>query len=273
MLDIIYSFLLGVVQGLTEFLPISSSAHLVLLPEILNLKSEILCSLTFDVVLHFGTLMAVLIYFRKKITSLLIAFFEGAFNSRKRNIEDFKLSVYIIIATIPAFLAGFFLSDYAEKIFRKPVLISCVLIIFAIFLFIADRNKNLLKDINKITIKDALIIGCFQVFALIPGVSRSGITITAALLLGLKREDSAEFSFLLSVPVILGAFVFKISEVFKVGSGDNILVLLTGFISAFVAGFLAILFLINFVKKNSFLLFVIYRILLGIIIIGLFLRF
>ncbi len=272
MLDIIYSLLLGVVQGLTEFLPVSSSAHLVLIPKILNLKSEILNSLTFDVILHSGTLMAVLIYFRKKIIRLLIAFFKGAFNSRERNTEDFKLSVYIIIATIPAFLAGFFFNDYAENIFRNPVLIACVLIVFAVFLFIADKNKNLSKDMNKITVKDALIIGCFQMLAIIPGVSRSGITITAALLSGMKREDSAEFSFLLSVPVIAGAFVFKTGEVLKTGMGDNSAIFFAGFFSAFVAGFLAILFLINFVKKNSFLLFVIYRILLGIIIIGLFLR-
>lgn len=272
MLDIIHSFLLGIIQGLTEFLPISSSAHLVLVPKIMKIKSEILHSLTFDVVLHFGTLVAVLLYFRKKIINIFICFLDGVFNSQKRDTFDFKLSVCLIAATIPAFLAGFFLNDYAEKIFRNPLLIAVVLIAFAMLLFFADKNKNLFKNINQITIKDALIIGCFQALAIMPGVSRSGITITAALFLGFKREDSTEFSFLLSVPVILGAFIFKIDDILKFGISENIALLLIGFISSFIAGFIAIFFLINFVKRNSFLPFVIYRILLGLVIFGLFCR-
>jgi undecaprenyl-diphosphatase len=265
-MDIIHSFLLGITQGLTEFLPISSSAHLVILPKIIKAKSEILNSLTFDVILHFGTFMAVVIYYRKKLFNLILIFLDGVFNEQKRKISDFKLSIALIIATIPAFLFGFFLDEYVEKTFREPALIAFVFVIFAIFLLFADNKKNLLRNINQITLKDAIIIGSFQALALIPGVSRSGITITAALLLGLKRDEAAEFSFLLSIPIILGAFIFKLSSIIKLGVGENITVLLTGFFSSFIAGFIAIWFLINFVKKNSYLPFVIYRILLGLMI-------
>lgn len=271
-MDIIHSFLLGVVQGLTEFLPVSSSAHLVLLPKIINFKNEFLHSLTFDVLLHSGTLLAVLIYYREKIIKLLNSFFKGIFNKQERNNTEFKLSIFLISATIPALLIGAFLNDYAESKFRSPVLIALVLIVFGFFLLYADSKKNIGKDINNLTLKDALIIGCFQAIAIIPGVSRSGITITAALLLGFKRQDAAEFSFLLSIPVIFGAFVFEIPDVIKHGVYENISILLTGFISSFIAGFVAILFLINFVKKNSYLPFVIYRVLLGILIIGLVLK-
>lgn len=271
-MDIIHSFLLGIVQGLTEFFPISSSAHLVLVPKIMKVKSEILHSLTFDVILHFGTLLAVLLYFREKIINIFICFFNGVFNLKKRDTSDFKLSVSLIVAIIPTFLVGIFFNDYAERIFRNPLLIAIVLITFAIFLFFADKNNRLFKNINQITIKDALIIGCFQALAIMPGVSRSGITITAALFLGFNREDSAEFSFLLSVPVIFGAFIFKIGDILKFGMGENIALLLSGFISSFIAGFIAIFFLINFVKRNSFLPFVIYRILLGLIIFAVFYR-
>lgn len=270
-MDIIHSFILGVVQGLTEFLPVSSSAHLVLLPKIINLKNEFLNSLTFDVLLHSGTLLAVLIYYREKIVKLLVGFFKGIFNKQERNNTEFKLSIFLILATVPALFAGAFLNDYAESNFRNPVLIALVLIVFAFFLLYADR-KNTGKEINNLTLKDALIIGCFQAIAIIPGVSRSGITITAALLLGFKRQDAAEFSFLLSIPVIFGAFVFEISDVIKHGVYESISVLLTGFISSFISGFVAILFLINFVKKNSYLPFVVYRVLLGVLIIGLFFK-
>lgn len=271
-MDIINSFILGIVQGITEFLPVSSSAHLVLVPKIIKIKSEILNSLTFDVVLHFGTLLAVLIFYREKVLNLIIAFFNGIFNTQKREIPDFKLSVCLIVATIPAFFAGYFLNNYAENTFRSPLLIAIIFILFALFLFFADKKKGLLKDTEQITLKEAIIIGCFQAFAIIPGVSRSGITITAALLLGFKRDKAAEFSFLLSIPVIFGAFIFKINDAFKSGAGDNILIFLSGFISSFIAGFLAIYFLINFVKKNSYMPFIAYRILLGFVIIFLFFK-
>ncbi|MCX8093818.1 MAG: undecaprenyl-diphosphatase UppP [Candidatus Goldbacteria bacterium] len=271
-MDIIHSFLLGIVQGLTEFLPISSSAHLVLVPKILKTKSELLNSLTFDVVLHAGTLMAVLIYYLKKIKNLTIAFFNGIFDVEKRKILDFKLSFFLLVATIPAFLAGYFFNEYAENTFRSPLLIAIIFILFALFLLFADKKKGLFKDIEHITLKEAIIIGCFQALAIIPGVSRSGITITAALLLGFKRDSSAEFSFLLSVPVIFGAFIFKIKDAFKLVTNDNFLIFLVGFVSSFIAGFIAIFFLINFVKKNSYLPFVVYRILLGGVIIFLFFK-
>lgn len=271
-MDIIHSFLLGVVQGFTEFLPISSSAHLVLLPKIINMKSEILDSLTFDVILHSGTLIAVFLYYRKKIKNLFIGFLKGIFNVADRYTNDFKLSIFLIVATVPSFLAGFILNDYAEKIFRNPLMIGVIFIIFALFLLFADKNKNLFKDVNQITIIDALVIGCSQALAIMPGVSRSGVTITAALLLGLKRQDAANFSFLLSVPVISGAILFKTGDIFKIGASENITVLLTGFISSFIAGFIAILFLVNFVKKNTYIPFVIYRLLLGFIIVILVLK-
>lgn len=268
-MDYINSAILGLVQGFTEFLPVSSTAHLVIVPYLFKIKDEFLNSLAFDIFLHSGTLLAVLIYYKDKIIKIFFSFFDGIFDKKKRD-ADFKLGLYIILASLPAFIFGYFLNDIIGQVFRKPVFPALFLIVFAVLLFVADRIRKTEKGLDKINFFDALIIGLFQAIALLPGVSRSGITITAGLFLGYKRTDAAEFSFLLSIPVILGAVVFGLKDIIGQKINDvEMAVLITGFIFAFLSGVIAIKFLLSFVKRFTYLIFVIYRILLGSIILAL----
>ncbi len=267
-MDFVNSAILGLVQGFTEFLPISSTAHLIIVPFLLKIKEEFLKSLVFDVFLHSGTLLAVLIYYKNKIIKIIVAFLKGIYNKDKRENIDFKLALYIIFASLPAFIFGYFFKDIIERVFRNPVFPALFLIIFAILLLLADRKKNQEKELAKLNFIDAITIGFFQVIALLPGVSRSGITITAGLFLGYKRTDAAEFSFLISIPVISGAVVFSIKDILekKTDSAD-LIILITGFVFAFLSGIIAIKFLLSYVKKFSYLIFVVYRIILGFIIL------
>jgi undecaprenyl-diphosphatase len=267
-LEIFQSIFLGIVQGFTEFLPVSSSAHLSALPQILGIKSVFLNSLSFDIALHAGTLLAVVVFFWKKITGLFKGFFGGLLSKKLRKAPDFRLSINIIIATLPVIAAGVLLKDKAEGIFRNPVYTGSALLLFGILLWAADIAGKKRKDTDKISIIDSAVIGLAQVLSLVPGVSRSGITITAGLFAGLKRQDAAEFAFLLSIPAIAGAFVFKLKDIIHTGAGNNTLILAAGFIASAIAGFAAITFLISFVKKNSYFPFVLYRFALGAFIIG-----
>ena len=219
--------LLGLLQALGEFLPISSSAHLVLFSFFTNNDYQ---GLTFDVLLHLATLIAVCAYFYK---DLLVLIKKGLTEPKS---QDGKLFWYIGLATIPAAVAGYFLEDLAENTFRAPWILALTLIVFAILLFIADRKgKQNIKD--NLSLKIMMLIGCAQALALIPGVSRSGITITAALFLGLSRSLSARISFLLSMPIIAGAAVLKISHI-SLSQIDAPLI--AGFLSALICGFLVI---------------------------------
>ena len=202
-MSILTAFILGLIQALGEFLPISSSAHLALWP---FFSGEVYQGLAFDVMLHLATLIAVVAYFYKDLLNLI----KNGLTSPKT--QDGRLFWYIGIATIPAAVAGFFLEDMAENIFRAPQYIASALIIFAIILYIADhynKKSTLNKDVTFLSI---ILIGCAQALAIIPGVSRSGITITAALFLGLSRVQSARISFLLSMPIIAGAAVLKLKD-------------------------------------------------------------
>lgn len=248
------AIILGLLQALGEFLPISSSAHLVLFSFFTGKEYQ---GLTFDVLLHLATLIAVCAYFWK---DLLVLTKKGLTEPKS---EDGKLFWYIGLATIPAAVAGYFLEDLAENTFRAPHILACTLIIFAILLFIADRKaKQNIKD--NLSLKIMMLIGCVQALALVPGVSRSGITITAALFLGLTRGLSARISFLLSMPIIAGAAVLKLSHI-SLSQIDAPLI--AGFLSALVGGFLVIKFLMKYIQKHNFDIFVYYRIALGILIL------
>lgn len=266
-MDYINSIILGVVQGLTEFLPVSSTAHLILVPKLLKMKEALLNSMAFDIFLHLGTLLAVILFYWKKLLRILKSFFQGIISVKKREAIDFKIGVYLIIGTLPAFLVGYFLKDIIETVLRGTFYVASFLILFSFFLLVADRIKNSGREINNMNFMDAIVIGCFQAIALLPGVSRSGISITAGLLRGFKREEAAEFSFLLSVPAISGAVIFGAKDLLKYGIGENFLILFLGFIFSFLSGFLAIKFLISFVKRYSYLIFVIYRVIVGVIIL------
>jgi len=257
-MDIIQAIVLGLVQGLGEFLPISSSAHLVLVPWIANWAYS---GLTFDIALHVGTLIAVVIYFWKDWLTLLS---KGLTRPKER---EGKLFWYLVLATIPGALIGFLLENIAETVFRHPVLIACMLILLGIVLYVVDRRGKKQIDVEHITLKTSFLIGLSQALAIIPGVSRSGVTMTTALALGMTREGAARFSFLLSAPIILGAALVKVPVLIAnpsmIDAG-----FLTGMVVACIAGLASIGFLLRYVQTKTFLPFVIYRFGLGILVLG-----
>lgn len=261
-MDIFYSIILGIIQGLTEFLPISSSGHLIVFRDILGWHTN--SDLSFDAVLQLATAFAVIVYFWKDILRLIKSFFNLI--TQKAVEEKDKIIIFaIIIGTIPAIIVGIFLEKYMETVFRSSLLVALVLLIGSLFMYLAEKFSN--KD-KELTIKKGFYIGIFQCLALIPGFSRSGATISGGLFLGLNREESARFSFLLSIPIILGSGLKKIFELWLSDqlNSDGI-TLSIGAITAFVVGLFAIKFLINFLKKYSLKTFIYYRIVLAILII------
>ena len=251
--------LLGLLQALGEFLPISSSAHLVLLP---YLRGQAYQGLAFDVILHAGTLLAVLLYFWRDWWVLVK---QGLTAPRSR---EGKMLWYLAAATVPAAVMGFLFNDWAENTFRNPALIAVNLIIFAGILWGADHrtaDKNKEADLFDVPFKTVFLIGCAQTIALMPGVSRSGITITAALFLGLSRSISARISFLLSAPIIAGATVLELGHL---SPADFNAALAAGFLSAFVGAVFVIGGLMKYIKTHTFDVFVYYRWLLGAFILA-----
>jgi undecaprenyl-diphosphatase len=244
---------LGLVQGLGEFLPISSSAHLVLIPWLFKWKDP---GLTFDIALHIGTLIAVAIYFWRDWLRLVT---KGLTDARS---TEGRLFWYLVAATIPGAIAGLLLENKAETTFREPILIAIMLILLGVFLYWADRKSAKDVGIDRITFKTSLCIGLSQVMAIIPGVSRSGITMTMGLLMGLNREGAARFSFLLSAPVILGAALVKIPHLVS-NPGEITTAFMIGILVSFITGILSIGFLLRYVQTRNFLPFAWYRFLLG----------
>lgn len=258
-MDITQTITLALIQGLTEFLPISSSAHLVILPKFLDWPDQ---GLTFDVVLHFATLCAIIFYYRTTLVVISKDFFSSIVNRRLEG--EAMLAWAILLGTIPVGLTGILFEDYIESNFRSYHVVAFVTIFFGILLGFSDWiQKTIGKSRDFIRGSDILIIGCFQALALIPGVSRSGITITAALFIGLSRALSIKYAFLLSIPVITLATLLKTFELSTVASQVDWTLLLMGFIIAFIAAYTTIVFFIRLVERIGFMPFVIYRILLG----------
>ncbi len=256
------ALVLGIIQGLTEFLPISSSAHLILLPRFLGWAHTVVDTLTFDVALHAGTLVAILWYFRKDWVELGKGFFRIA---RRRRIEDFqgRLAMYIVLATIPAALAGLFLEKMVEESFRSPLLISLPLIAVSFLMIYAEKRPHHSFLIKRMNLKDSLLIGFAQACALLPGVSRSGITITSGLLLGYEREAATRFSFLLSTPAIAGAAVLNLRHLFSGFGLQEGIIFVIGFFSSAIAGYLAIAFLMKYLRNHTLNVFAGYRLILA----------
>jgi undecaprenyl-diphosphatase len=246
------SIILGIVQGFTEFLPVSSTAHLILFPWFFGWKNGI-DSLTFDVALHAGTLLALIICFWKDWVEMLL--------------NNGRLLVLLIAATLPAGIAGILLKDAVETTLRSPFVIVFTLVSFGIVMLISERWKRG-KEIKGMTFSDAVIIGVSQAAALIPGVSRSGITISAGLFRGLEREASARFSFLLSTPVIFGAALVEGRKLISSAANYDLNLFMAGFVASGVTGFIAIKFLLYFLRKHPLNVFVYYRFILAVIIIG-----
>jgi undecaprenyl-diphosphatase len=257
MLSHFQAIILGAVQGLAEFLPISSSAHLVLVPWLLRWEDP---GLAFDVALHLGTLLALLIYYRRD----WIAMVESI---RGDDPAHFRLLMLLITASIPGAVIGLLFEKQAETIFRSPALIAGALAVLAILLWLFDKVSPQKRIMSEMTYWDALAIGLSQALAIVPGVSRSGATITMARVFGIRREDSANFSFLMATPIIAGAGLVEARKILHEGLN---LTLGLGFLSAAIFGLIAIAFLIRFVRARTYIPFAIYRLVVAAFVIAVF---
>ena len=258
--------ILGIIQGIAEFLPISSSAHLIIARSIFGIGASIVgnLDLTFDLALHFGTLLAIIIFFFKDLWRILK---DGITKGTKTS--DGKLFWYLIIATIPAGIVGVLFENVFDSFFRKRLYaIAIALIVMGFVIYIIDKKAKKDKVMKSLSLKDVLIIGCAQVFALIPGFSRSGTTIAAGRALNLNREDAAKFSFYLAIPVVGGACFISLlkGETIKVIMA-NLSIFGIGVITSFIVGILCISFLLKYLRKHDFKIFMWYRLALGLLVI------
>lgn len=254
------AIILGLVQGIGEFLPISSSAHLIFIPQIFHWKDP---GLTFDIALHIGTLIAVIIYFWKDWIKLIYCGFKDVKST------EGKLFWYIFFASIPGAIFGKLFESEAETVFRNLALIGTTLIVMGIILYFAEKVGRKSVKINQLGFRDSFIIGVSQALAIIPGISRSGVTMTTGLFLGLTKESAARFSFLLSTPIVFGAGIFKIKDMMHVPIG-NVSIFIIGIITAMISGLLSIKFLLNYLRDKGFGIFAVYRIVVGILLIGIY---
>ena len=262
--EIVKAIVLGIIQGTTEFIPISSTAHLRVIPALLGWKD---IGAAYSAVIQIGTLAATLIYFKKDIFLLTNGFKESIKKKDFLTNSESRIFILIILGTIPIAVCGLLFKGFIEGEARGLYVISAALIILAIVLFIAEKVSKKTKSFQEITIKDGIIIGCAQALALIPGSSRSGVTITAGLFRNLKRETAARYSFLLSIPAIGLSGLYELFKERHVLLNENLLSLIIATVVSGITGYMSIAFLISYLKKNSNLIFIIYRILLGRLIL------
>ena len=270
---ILQAIILGLVQGATEFIPISSSAHLIIVPWLFGWSDPVLTSLSFDVALHLGTLIAVLVFFVGDWIRLIRAWFLSVKERKIGDDPDRRLAWFIVIGTIPGGVVGFLAEKKITELFHQPgqpiassaiIVMGVIIAILGAALFFADKLAQHLRDINHTTLKDTLIIGFAQALAIFPGVSRSGSTITAGLALGLKRDAAAKFSFLLSAPIIAGSGIKSLFEIYSglksgaIAQGEFVLFPI-GILTAAVSGYLCIRFLLNYLQSHTVNPFVYYR--------------
>lgn len=268
---ILQSLILGIVQGLSEFLPISSSAHLVIIPWLFGWTNPAINSLTFDVALHLGTLLAVIVFFASDIWRLIVAWFRSIGERKIGDDQDRRMAWYLIAATIPGALSGMLFEHKVQTSFHEApipqlsmILMAVVIALLGGLLWLADSLAKHDRPFGKMTFKDAILVGLAQAFAIFPGVSRSGATITAGLGLGLERESAARFSFLLSIPIIAGAGAKSLYDFLKSYAGGGVasselVIFPIGFIAAAVVGFICIKWLLAFLKSHSTKVFAWYR--------------
>ena len=265
-MDILEILILGFVQGIAEFLPISSSAHLIIFRDIFGIGSGMSANmnLTFDIALHFGTLLAIGVFFFKDFIKMI----QKGFTKGVKD-DDGKILWYLVAATIPAAIVGVLFEEAIENVVRSNyVVIAIALAVMGIIIYLADKFSKETKTIKKMTLKDAILVGCSQVFALIPGFSRSGTTIAAGRVLGLDRESAAKFSFFLSTPVVLGAVCLQLIKgtTFSVIAA-NLGTFILGILVSFVIGLLCIKYLLKYLQKNNFKIFMIYRVVLAAVVL------
>lgn len=254
-MNIFYAIILGAVQGLTEMLPISSSAHLTIIPWIFNWDIPE----WFDVALHAGTLIAIMLYFFKDWLKLIKGGFD--FAVKKEKTVQGRMFWYIVLATLPGGGIGFILDKFLSDKLQRPIIIALALMVMGIVLYLVDKKSKNKISYEQMTLKQTFLIGVSQALAFIPGVSRSGITITTARAMGIKREAAARYSFMLSAPIVLAATVFKIKDfVFSWAC-------IVGILVSFIVGVLVIRFLLNYIQKKDYKIFAIYRVIFSILII------
>ena len=261
-MDSIQIAILAIVQGLTEFLPISSSAHLILVPLLLQWPDQ---GLAFDIAVHLGTLIAVMVYFRAELLEMSVEWARSLTGGEST--DNSRLAWWVILGTIPAVVTGYLFKGMIETELRSPWVIALATIGFGLLLWFADSKKTKARNEYQLTLANVLLIGCFQALALIPGTSRSGITMTAALLLGLSRESAARFSFLLSIPIILASGVLQTLELSQSSQAVDWTALMLALILSAISAGLCIHLFLRLIEKIGMMPFVIYRLLLGGILI------
>jgi undecaprenyl-diphosphatase len=250
------SIFLGIVQGLTEFLPVSSSGHLVIVPYLLGWDIPADVEFVFDVLVQVATLLAVIVYFWNDLLQIAKAFIKNLASRTLMQDADSRLGVYIILATIPAGVIGFLIKDLVEQAFDSPVATALFLWVTAVLLIIAERVGKRSKDLIQLSSKDAILIGFFQALAIFPGISRSGSTITGAMVRDYKREPAARFSFLIMVPIMAAAGLLAILDLFELpDASGNLLIFLPGFIAAAVTGYIAIRWLLRYLTRHPLYIF------------------
>jgi undecaprenyl-diphosphatase len=268
-MDILFAIIMGILQSVTEFFPISSSAHLLLMHQVFDWQGA--DELAFDVALHAGTTLAILIFFARDLWDIMTSFFRRAAGEKIRQLR--RLGLAIAVSCLPAGLVGVFFQDYIETVLRHPLVTGANLLIFGIFLYLADHRCQGRRGMEQIGLLDALVIGLFQALAPVPGVSRSGITITAGLLRQLRREEAARFSFLMVSPLILGATVLKMADLYadtekwRLFVREEWLIYLVGTLVSFVIGLLCIRYFLRFLRRFPLDIFVLYRCILGLFVI------
>lgn len=264
----LHALILGIVQGFTEFLPVSSSGHLVLVPEFFNIPAP---TLGFDILVHVATLVAVVGYFIRDVGKIVISVVAPRRMSRQEAKYWRRLLVWLVIGSIPAAFAGFVFSGFFEGLFSRTLPVGIFLVVTSLLLWGADLalgrvNRHPAK-LDKMKGLDALIVGCFQALAIAPGVSRSGATIAAGIFLGFDRQTAARFSFLLSIPAILGAFIYNLKDISGAFTGASGTAYGLGAIAAAVSGFLAVYFVMRYLKNHRLRIFAVYTVLLGVFVI------
>jgi len=266
---LIHAAILGIVQGLTEFLPISSSAHLILVPILLGWHDPFIDSAAFDVMLHLGTLVALLAYFWRDLIALLGAWLASIRDRRIGDDPQRRLAWLLVISVVPAAILGAAFESFFDEAFREHwQLIAFFVLVGAALLWLAERHGRQARNLDGMTVRDAIAIGVAQAIALFPGISRSGVTIATGLYLGLTRETAARFSFLMAVPVIAGAGIWKARTLLGAGlGGAQVDQLVVGVVLSTIFGFLAIALLLRFLRTNPTTIFVAYRVLLAVVIV------
>lgn len=270
--DLLKAAILGIVQGLTEFLPVSSTGHLVLLEKAFDVSQERL-GLAFDAAIHLGTLLAILVYFWETVVRLVVAGFESIGRRRWDFSDDSRLAWLIAIGTIPAGVLGFLFDDTIEEKLRDPVWVATMLILFSAVLVAAELWGTRPTRVSRLGPLSALFVGLAQAVALIPGVSRSGITISAGLFARLDRQQAAVFAFLLSAPIVTGAGFKKVYDALKEAhkgllGRDDLMFFVVGFIFAAITGYLTIRFFLAYLRRHSLYPFVVYRVALGVVVLA-----